>query len=73
MNNSNAANWLFMKDGLDDFRDGLPPAVQGSDFLKVRFLTLQELFSTWGPGCLGRPKFIEHVQVYKARVRGHPY
>ena len=35
MNTSNTLNWLFMKDGLDDFRDGLPPAVHGSDFLKV--------------------------------------
>lgn len=34
MNNNNTVNWIFMKDGLDDFRDGLPPAVQGSDFLK---------------------------------------
>ena len=24
-----------MKDGLDDFRDGLPPVVQGSDFIKA--------------------------------------
>ena len=29
-------NWMFVKDGLDDFRDGLPPAVEGSDFIKVR-------------------------------------
>ena len=28
-------NWMFVKDGLDDFRDGLPPAVEGSDFIKV--------------------------------------
>lgn len=28
-------NWIFIKDGLDDFRDGLPPAVEGSDFVKV--------------------------------------
>jgi len=34
VNTSNTLNWLFMKDGLDDFRDGLPPAVHGSDFLK---------------------------------------
>lgn len=27
-------NWIFVKDGLDDFRDGLPPAVKGSDFIK---------------------------------------
>jgi hypothetical protein len=26
---------MFVKDGLDDFRDGLPPAVEGSDFIKV--------------------------------------
>ncbi len=29
-------NWTFLKDGLDDFRDGLPPPVEGDDiFLKV--------------------------------------
>ncbi|KAK7097646.1 protein FAM47E-like [Littorina saxatilis] len=28
-------NWMFVKDGLDDFRDGLPPAVEGSDFIKT--------------------------------------
>ena len=28
-------NWLFMKDGLDDFRDGLPPPVDGDITLKV--------------------------------------
>ena len=25
----NAKNWTFIKDGLDDFRDGLPPPVEG--------------------------------------------
>ncbi|KAL8611908.1 hypothetical protein ACOMHN_061989 [Nucella lapillus] len=28
-------NWMFVKDGLDDFRDGLPPAVEDSDFIKT--------------------------------------
>ncbi|XP_041358310.1 protein FAM47E-like isoform X2 [Gigantopelta aegis] len=28
-------NWIFVKDGLDDFRDGLPPTVEGNVFLKV--------------------------------------
>ncbi|KAI8798489.1 protein FAM47E-like isoform X1 [Biomphalaria glabrata] len=32
--NSSTQNWIFLKDGLDDFRDGLPPPVQGSDFIK---------------------------------------
>ncbi|XP_052797273.1 protein FAM47E-like isoform X2 [Mya arenaria] len=27
-------NWLFLKDGLDDFRDGLPPPVEGDVTLK---------------------------------------
>ncbi|XP_067664046.1 protein FAM47E-like [Haliotis asinina] len=27
-------NWVFLKDGLDDFRDGLPPAVEGDVFIK---------------------------------------
>ncbi|CAL1537975.1 unnamed protein product [Lymnaea stagnalis] len=27
-------NWIFLKGGLDDFRDGLPPPVHGSDFIK---------------------------------------
>lgn len=27
-------NWLFLKDGLDDFRDGLPPPVEGDITLK---------------------------------------
>lgn len=27
-------NWLFMKDGLDDFRDGLPPPIEGDVTLK---------------------------------------
>ncbi|XP_033743608.1 protein FAM47E-like [Pecten maximus] len=27
-------DWLFLKDGLDDFRDGLPPPVQGDVFIK---------------------------------------
>ncbi|KAH9495193.1 hypothetical protein Btru_015617 [Bulinus truncatus] len=31
---SNIQSWIFLKDGLDDFRDGLPPPVQGSDFIK---------------------------------------
>ena len=31
-----AKNWSFIKDGLDDFRDGLPPPVEGDDiFLGV--------------------------------------
>ena len=28
-------NWLFLKDGLDDFRDGLPPPIEGDVTLKV--------------------------------------
>lgn len=28
-------DWMFLKDGLDDFRDGLPPVVNGSDFIKT--------------------------------------
>ena len=28
-------NWLFVKDGLDDFRDGYPPPVEGDIILKV--------------------------------------
>lgn len=28
-------DWMFVKDGLDDFRDGLPPAVEGSEFIKT--------------------------------------
>ncbi|RUS85204.1 hypothetical protein EGW08_007030 [Elysia chlorotica] len=35
INSQNTKNWIFMKDGLDDFRDGLPPVVQGSDFVKT--------------------------------------
>lgn len=35
INSHNTKNWIFMKDGLDDFRDGLPPVVQGSDFIKT--------------------------------------
>ena len=30
-------DWIFVKDGLDDFRDGLPPAVDGNVFLKVSY------------------------------------
>jgi hypothetical protein len=33
----NAKNWSFIKDGLDDFRDGLPPPVEGDIMLKVMF------------------------------------
>ena len=32
---SNSHIYITFQDGLDDFRDGLPPAVEGSDFLKV--------------------------------------
>lgn len=28
-------NWTFVKDGLDDFRDGLPPPVEGGVVLNV--------------------------------------
>jgi len=58
---SNTVNWTFMKDGLDDFRDGLPPAVQGSDFLK----------SDKGPGpnICGDAKRICHVKEPAARKR----
>ena len=28
-------NWTFLKDGLDDFRDGLPPPVEGGMVLQV--------------------------------------
>lgn len=28
-------NWTFTKDGLDDFRDGLPPPQSDGDLLKV--------------------------------------
>lgn len=31
----NGENWTFIKDGLDDFRDGLPPIVDGSSVLSV--------------------------------------
>ena len=30
-----AKNWTFLKDGLDDFRDGLPPPIDGDTVLKV--------------------------------------
>lgn len=33
--NLTGKDWTFLKDGLDDFRDGLPPAVEGSDFIKT--------------------------------------
>ncbi|GFN82172.1 protein fam47e-like [Plakobranchus ocellatus] len=36
INSHHTKNWVFMKDGLDDFRDGLPPVVQGSDFIKTQ-------------------------------------
>lgn len=29
------AKWQFAHDGLDDFRDGLPPNVEGSIMVKV--------------------------------------
>lgn len=32
--NLHGKNWLFLKDGLDDFRDGLPPPVDGDITLK---------------------------------------
>ncbi|KAK3582835.1 hypothetical protein CHS0354_039978 [Potamilus streckersoni] len=32
--NLEGRNWLFLKDGLDDFRDGLPPPVQGNIMIK---------------------------------------
>jgi hypothetical protein len=33
-------NWLFVKDGLDDFRDGYPPPVEGDIILKVHVNSL---------------------------------
>lgn len=30
-------NWMFIKGGLDDFRDGLPPQGNKEIFLKVSF------------------------------------
>lgn len=32
-------NWIFLKDGLDDFRDGLPPPVKGEVLIKVCYNT----------------------------------
>lgn len=32
-------NWIFLKDGLDDFRDGLPPPVKGEVLIKVCYTT----------------------------------
>ena len=31
-------NWLFLKDGLDDFRDGLPPPNIGDPVIKVNIV-----------------------------------
>ncbi|XP_035824219.1 protein FAM47E isoform X2 [Aplysia californica] len=59
INSNNTQNWLFMKDGLDDFRDGLPPAVQGSDFLK----------SDKGPGPTIHGEFLKGDQVKQPAAR----
>ena len=32
----NTKDWTFVKDGLDDFRDGLPPPAHDSDIIQVR-------------------------------------
>lgn len=32
----NTKDWTFVKDGLDDFRDGLPPPAHDSDIIHVR-------------------------------------
>lgn len=31
----NTKDWTFAKDGLDDFRDGLPPPAHDSDIIQV--------------------------------------
>ena len=39
-------NWLFLKDGLDDFRDGLPPPNIGDPVIKVNIDTSQTTAGT---------------------------
>jgi len=31
----NSKDWTFVKDGLDDFRDGLPPPAHDGDVIQV--------------------------------------
>lgn len=33
----NTKDWTFVKDGLDDFRDGLPPPAHDGDIIQVDF------------------------------------
>ena len=36
----NTKDWTFVKDGLDDFRDGLPPPAHDSDIIQVLSLVI---------------------------------
>ena len=38
-----ASSWTFVKDGLDDFRDGKPPVPDSDLILKVSFEFLRHL------------------------------
>ncbi len=41
--NINTKNWKFVKDGLDDFRDGLPPS-HDNIILEVSFCSILMIF-----------------------------
>ena len=41
----NTKDWTFVKDGLDDFRDGLPPPNHDGDIIQVACASLQQFTS----------------------------
>ena len=42
-----SSSWTFVKDGLDDFRDGRPPSLENEDILiKVSVCTIMPVFTS---------------------------
>ena len=42
-----SSSWTFVKDGLDDFRDGRPPSLENEDILiKVSVCTIMPMFTS---------------------------
>ncbi|KAJ8300577.1 hypothetical protein KUTeg_022096 [Tegillarca granosa] len=58
-------NWIFMRDGLDDFRDGLPPLVEGDIFIKGQ--------KGPGPNVKGSSENVQSVKQPAVRKRFTKY
>ncbi|XP_059172524.1 protein FAM47E-like [Physella acuta] len=76
---SNTKDWIFLKDGLDDFRDGLPPDSNGCDFIKIGkgdFPIISSDFLSCNSGGLKKPgtkKRLSRFQTYLSKNTPQQY